>query len=97
MRTLSSRCSMWNDTRLPRAPENNRTGMEINPKVKNPVQTEAAIRYPLVSIRFGCGGDSGVPHGGVTSRKRANVILFSQKAELLYARGGTCGPDPSQC
>jgi hypothetical protein len=38
---------MWNDTRLPRAPENNRTGIEINPKVRNPVQTEAAIRSPF--------------------------------------------------
>jgi hypothetical protein len=38
---------MWKDTRLPRAPENKRTGIEINPKVRNPVQTDAAMRSPL--------------------------------------------------
>jgi hypothetical protein len=32
-----------------RAPENKRTGMEINPKVRYPVQTEAAMVH-LVKI-----------------------------------------------
>jgi hypothetical protein len=30
-----------------RAPENKRTGMEISPKVRYPVQTEAAMVYPV--------------------------------------------------
>jgi hypothetical protein len=34
---------MLNEIPLLRAPENRRTGMEINPKVRYPDQTEAAI------------------------------------------------------
>jgi hypothetical protein len=32
-----------------RAPEKSRTGMEINPNVKYPDQTEAAISFPLAA------------------------------------------------
>src|SRR5580698_7552007 len=42
-RCLSGRCSMLKEIPLLRAPENNRTGIEISPKVKCPDQTEAAI------------------------------------------------------
>src|SRR5580700_3408188 len=42
-RDLSVRCSMLKEIPLLRAPENNRTGIEIRPKVKCPDQTEAAI------------------------------------------------------
>src|ERR1700680_2240509 len=42
-RTLSVRCSMLKEMPLLRAPENNRTGMEMRPKVKCPDQTDAAI------------------------------------------------------
>jgi hypothetical protein len=37
---------------LPRAPENRRTGMEINPNVKYPDQTEAAMFSPQVKTRM---------------------------------------------
>src|ERR1700677_1135068 len=46
-RDLSVRCSMLKEIPELRAPENNRTGIEISPKVKCPDQTEAAI-IPLV-------------------------------------------------
>src|SRR5580698_9007101 len=45
-RDRSSRCSMLKEMLELRAPENKRTGMEINPKVRYPVQTEAAIVHP---------------------------------------------------
>jgi hypothetical protein len=37
---------MLKEMPLLRAPENKRTGMEINPKVRYPDQTEAAIFHP---------------------------------------------------
>jgi hypothetical protein len=46
---------MWNETRLPRAPENSRTGIEIKPKVKYPVQTEAMAPH-LTSDTMRCTG-----------------------------------------
>src|SRR5579862_5228977 len=42
-RDLSGRCSMLKEMPELRAPENNRTGMEINPNVKCPDQTEDGI------------------------------------------------------
>jgi hypothetical protein len=38
---------MWKEMWLPRAPENNRTGIEIKPKVKYPDHTEDAIFRPF--------------------------------------------------
>jgi len=38
---------MWQEMCSPRAPENSRTGMEINPNVKYPDHTEEAISRPL--------------------------------------------------
>jgi hypothetical protein len=40
---------MLKETPELRAPENKRTGMEINPKVRYPVQTEAAMVHPAKS------------------------------------------------
>src|ERR1700745_561261 len=40
---------MLKEIPLLRAPENNRTGMEINPNVRYPDQTEAAISSPQSS------------------------------------------------
>src|SRR5580698_9127492 len=45
-RDLSVRCSMLNEMPSLRAPENNRTGMEIKPNVKCPDQTEDGIIFP---------------------------------------------------
>jgi hypothetical protein len=36
---------MWKETRELRAPEKSRTGIDINPKVRYPVQTEAAMLH----------------------------------------------------
>src|SRR5437762_1508920 len=50
MRVLSSRCSMWKLTRVPRAPEYSRTGSEMRPKVRYPVQTEAAMAHSYLVL-----------------------------------------------
>src|SRR5207302_10856759 len=50
MRVLSSRCSMWKLTRVPRAPEYRRTGSEMRPKVRYPVQTEAAMAHSCLVL-----------------------------------------------
>src|SRR5215469_11729329 len=52
IRVLSSRCSMWKEMWLPRAPENRRTGMEINPNVKYPDHTEDAISRPFLASLY---------------------------------------------
>src|SRR5271165_1331834 len=49
-RWWSVRCSWLNEMPLLRAPENKRTGMEINPNVKYPDQTEAAIVSPQKAL-----------------------------------------------
>src|ERR1700681_3183666 len=41
---------MWKETRVPRAPENSFTGMEMSPKVRYPVQTDAAMGH--LEIKF---------------------------------------------
>src|SRR5205807_6317167 len=50
MRVLSSRCSIWKLTRVPRAPEYRRTGSEMRPKVRYPVQTEAAMAHSCLVL-----------------------------------------------
>jgi hypothetical protein len=54
---------MWKETRSPRAPEYNRTGSEINPNVKYPVQTEAAMETPADHLSIGERNEMTVPRG----------------------------------
>jgi len=50
---------MWKETLELRAPENNRTGMEIKPNVKYPDQTEEPMFTPLLQTGTDAGHKPG--------------------------------------
>src|SRR5437899_12207149 len=95
MRVLSSRCSMWKLTRVPRAPEYRRTGNEMRPKVRYPVQTEAAMAHSCLVLGnsvVGCAVPflSGQEKNSVEARRVCRFqpkCLFAAR-EKFRSRGG---------